>query len=254
RNASAADCPVCPELVSVPGGRYDMGDQIGDGEADERPVHSVTIAPMRVGRYEVTFDEWDACVAAGGCSRRANDSGWGRGRRPVINVNWSDAQQYLRWLSSKTGHAYRLPTEAELEYLNRAGGRSRYPWGDDPTAACTRANVSDRAAQAKHPDWTTFPCNDGFEETSPVGSFPGNAFGLYDVAGNVWEWTEDCYQPGYRDAAADGSARTTGDCRRRIIRGGSWGDAPINLRSSDRTGGDPGRTYNIVGFRVVRAP
>ncbi len=245
------DCPGCPEMVKIPGGPLEMGDVAGTGEADEKPLRQLTIGSIYAGRYEVTFDEWAACVAGGGCAGTPRDAGWGRGRRPVINVSWVDAQRYVAWLSSASGKHYRLPTEAEFEYLMRAGSRSTYPWGEDGTQACQYANVADRQAKKQNPDWNTFPCDDGEALTAPVGSYRANAFGLFDVAGNVWEWTQDCYQS-YRQAPADGSAFDPPNCSRRVIRGGSWSDATRNLRSADRTASSPSATLKIVGFRVVR--
>lgn len=245
------DCPACPEMVRVSGGQFEMGDIAGSGEADELPLRPVTLAAFAAGRYEVTFDEWDACVAGGGCSGRPSDAGWGRGRNPVINVSWNDAQRYVGWLSRETGKRYRLPSEAEFEYLNRAGSRAAFPWGDDGGEACTYANVADRQAKKRKPEWNTFPCDDGAAVISPVGSYRSNGFGLFDVAGNVWEWTQDCYQS-YRQASNDGRAHSPADCARRVIRGGSWSDATRNLRAADRTASAPTATLNIVGFRVVR--
>lgn len=228
-----------------------MGDVSGGGEPDELPVRSLTLPAFAAGRYEVTFDEWGACVAAGGCSGRPSDGGWGRGRHPVINVSWNDARRYAAWLARETGKTYRLPTEAEFEYLHRAGARTAYPWGDDGTAACVYANVADRQAKRRKPEWSTFPCDDGSPVTSEVGRYRANALGLFDVAGNVWEWTQDCYGP-YRDITGDVANNGAADCSRRVVRGGAWSDATRNLRSSDRTASAPTATLNIVGFRVVR--
>jgi formylglycine-generating enzyme required for sulfatase activity len=245
------DCPTCPEMVKVPGGQFEMGDVAGTGEADEKPLRQIGIGAFYAGRYEVTFDDWAGCVAGGGCNGTPRDAGWGRGRRPVINVSWNDAQRYVGWLSRETGKRYRLPSEAEFEYLMRAGSRGTYPWGEDGSQACLFANVADRQAKKQNPDWNTFPCDDGEALTAPVGSYRANAFGLFDVAGNVWEWTMDCYQS-YRQAAPDGTPFNPANCSRRVIRGGSWSDATKNLRSADRTASAPNATLKIVGFRVVR--
>ena len=199
------DCPECPELVVVPGG------SIGRAFA--------------VGMYEVTFGEWDACVSEGGCGGyRPNDSGWGRGRRPVMNVNWEDAQAYVEWLSRKTGEAYRLLSESEWEYVARAGTRTAYWWGDE--IGRNRANCVRCGSR-----W------DG-EQTAPVGSFSANGFGLYDVHGNVWEWVEDCWEEG--------------DCRGRVLRGGSWDGYPRYLRSAFRVRYPTGNRSDDIGFRVAR--
>lgn len=245
------DCPGCPQMLRIPGGRFEMGDVAGNGESDEKPVHAVAVESFAASAFEVTFDEWAVCAKAGGCSGSLSDAGWGRGSRPAINVSWNDAQSYAAWLSSRSGRRYRLPSEAEFEYLNRAGRRGAFPWGEDDDAACAMGNVADRRARTANPEWATFPCDDGEPLTAPVGSYSPNAFGLFDVAGNVWEWTQDCYH-NYKQAPIDGSAFEAPGCGRRVVRGGSWSDAPRNLRVSDRSGGAPSSRLKIVGFRVVR--
>ena len=233
------ECARCPELVVVPAGKFLMSGPAGDDE--ESPARAVTIAePIAVGVYEVTFGEWDACVSEGGCAGyRPEDEGWGRGRRPVINVSWEDAQAYVRWLAEKTGQRYRLPSESEWEYAARAGSAARYWWGDEPGR--NRANCRGCGSR-----W------DG-ERTAPVGSFASNGFGLHDVQGNVWEWVEDC---GHEDRAAappDGSARTSGgNCRFRMRRGGSWDVEPEYLRFAWRDWDVAGGRFDNDGFRVVR--
>ena len=211
------DCPECPEMVVVPAGEFMMGSppsEEGRGD-DEGPVHRVTIAePFAVGKYEVTFDEWDACVSGGGCGGHRPDSK-DRGRQPVAEVSWEDAQAYVAWLSRKTGEAYRLLSEAEWEYAARAGTTTRYHWGDD--IGRNRANCYDDS------------CGDSWDYTAPVGSFAANAFGLHDVHGNVWEWVEDCWNGNYAGAPSDGSAWESGNCDGRVLRGGSWS---VDLQSS----------------------
>ena len=195
--------------------------------------------PFAVGKYEVTFAEWDACVADGGCGgHRPEDSGWGRGRRPVINVSWDDAKAYVRWLNRKTGKQYRLPSEAEWEYAARAGTTTRYNWGDD--IGRNRANCANCGSR-----WD-------LKQTAPVGSFAANPFGLHDVHGNVWEWVEDCRSGNYKGAPTDASAWTDGDCSSRVLRGGSWFDGPRNLRSADRIRFRAGNRHFGFGFRVAR--
>ena len=231
-------CPECPLMVVVPSGSFRMGSDSGGW--DERPVHDVRIPePFAVGVYEVTFAEWDACRRGGGCTHDPGDEGWGRGGRPVMNVSWSDAKGYVRWLSGETGAGYRLLSESEWEYVARAGTSSRYWWGDG--IGDNRANCDGCGSR-----WDN-------EETSPVGSFSANGFGLYDVHGNVWEWVEDCWHDDYEGAPSDGRAWTTGgDCARRVLRGGSWSYAPRILRSANRYWIDTGnRNYN-VGFRIAR--
>ena len=235
------DCARCPEMVVVPDGSFLMGspsDEAGRSD-DEGPVHRVTIArPFAVGVYEVTFAEWGACVSGGGCDGfRPDDRGWGRGRRPVINVSWDDAQAYVRWLSRKTGEEYRLLSEAEWEYVARAGTRTRYWWGDK--IGWKRASCSGC--------WDRW----GGRQTAPVGSFSANAFGLHDVHGNVNEWVEDCWNESYRGAPSDGSAWESGDCSRRVLRGGHWSSLPGFLRSAVR-GPRTILWFNDPGFRVAR--
>ncbi len=166
------------EMIDIPGGTFRMGDLSGEGFYDELPVHSVTVPAFRLGKYEVTFAQWDACVADGGCGGFSpNDKGWGRGNRPVIWVSWDDAQSFIKWLNGKTGGNYRLPTEAEWEYAARAKSTTEYSWGND--IGSNRANCDDDE------------CGDSYEYTAPVGSFPANAWGLHDMHGNVWEWVQE---------------------------------------------------------------
>jgi formylglycine-generating enzyme required for sulfatase activity len=250
------DCAGCPELVIVPAGEFRMGS--ADGEADrlpnEGPVHTVTFAqPFAIGKYEITFDEWEACVVAKRCEA-VGDDGWGRGRRPVINVNFEMAQGYAKWLSEKTGQRYRVPSEAEWEYAARGGAATPWFWGMEPKQACEFGNVGDESIKEEHPDWPRHDCNDGFNKTAPVGSFKPNGFGVYDTVGNVWEWVEDCFNPSYEGAPSDGRAWLTGDCIRRVDRGGGWYNKPQAVRSALRyAGDDPKRQNNTLGFRVVRS-
>ena len=235
---SFRDCDACPEVVVVPAGSYMMGSEKGD--SDEKPVHRVTIAQqLAVGKYEVTFAEWEACVAGGGCGGyRPDDEGWGRGRRPVINVSWEDAQNYVRWLSEETGKPYRLLSEAEWEYVARAGTTTRYTWGDE--IGRNRANCDGCGSR-----WDN-------KQTAPVGRFAANAFGLHDMHGNVWEWTQDCWHNNYRGAPSNGGAWESGECSGRVLRGGSWYDRPRNLRSANRYWNSVGIRYNDSGFRLAR--
>ncbi len=239
---SFKECADCPEMIAVPAGRFTMGSPPGRGYDSERPAHEVTIAkPFAVAKFALTFDEWDACAARGGCRRDVSDSGWGRGRRPAINGSWDDAQAYVKWLSSITGKPYRLLSEAEYEYAARAGTETKYPWGEEiKLNGQAMANCNGCGSQ-----W-------GGKQTVPVGSFPANAFGLYDIVGNVSEWTEDCWNGSYTGAPADGSPWTSGDCYHRIVRGGSWGDNPSFLRSAIRYGDAAGGRGGLVGFRVAR--
>jgi len=187
----------------------------------------------------VTFDQWDACVAAGGCTWKAPDGGMGRGIKPVINVSWDDARQYVAWFSNMTGKTYRLLTEAEFEYAARAGTQSAYSWGDE----IGNGNANCAGCGSK---WDS-------RETSPVDSFKPNALGLYDMHGNVWEWIEDCFHDNYNGVLQDGSAWTAdADCSRRVVRGGSWVDNPQDLRAAARSRGTTVSRGSNLGFRVGR--
>jgi formylglycine-generating enzyme required for sulfatase activity len=241
---SFRECLVdCPEMVVVSAGEFTMGSPSNEkGRYDnEGPQHKVTIArPFAVSKYAVTFDDWDACVKVGGCPQegRASNAGWGRGRRPVIYVSWDDAKAYVAWLSRMSGKAYRLLTEAEWEYAARAGTTTAYYWGDE--IGKNNANCNGCGSQ-----W------DG-RHTAPVGSFAPNAFGLYDMAGNVWQWVEDCYHDSYNGAPADGSAWQAGDCKSSVVRGGSWDEDPQLLRLAGRNRGSSSLRDDDLGFRVGR--
>jgi formylglycine-generating enzyme required for sulfatase activity len=249
------DCDTCPELVVVPKGEFTMGATADDPsrDDDEGPQRVVAFArPFAIGKYEVTFDEWDACVADRACEQ-TGDEGWGRGRRPVINVTFAQVQAYLQWLSGKTGKSYRLPAEAEWEYAARGGSAGPRFWGA-PERACEFANVYDRTARAKYLfDWDSFPCEDKYTETAPVGSFAPNGFGLHDVLGNVFEWVADCYRPTYAGAPIDGSAVLQEGCLKQLSRGGSWNIFPAWVRASYRYGLAAALHSNNLGFRVARA-
>ena len=244
------DCSVCPVMTRVPPGSFVMGSS---ESRDEGPRHEVTIPyPLAVGVFEVTFEEWDACVAGGGCGgHRPRDRGWGRGNRPVIDVSWEDAQGYVAWLSRETAEEYRLLSEAEWEYVARAGTETY--WGTSARRQCDYANGEDESVPSQYVSLLA-PCVDGFaRETAPVGAFRPNAFGLYDVLGNVWEWTEDCWNENYAGAPADGRAWEDGDCTQRVLRGGSWGvEAPGSLRSANRYRYSAGVRNNYFGFRLAR--
>ena len=231
------DCGECPEMVVVPPGSFNMGSPPSEGERgdDEGPVHRVTIVrAFAVGVYEVTFAEWDACVSGGGCGGyRPADEGWGRSRRPVINVSWEDTEGYVEWLSRKTGQTYRLLSESEWEYAARAGTTGRYHWGNRITPA--RANYGQNKGR-----------------TVEVGSYSPNGFGLYDMHGNVWEWVADCYSESYEGAPSDGSVWEAGDCSKSVLRGGSWDGRPRYLRSALRNWFTTGGRGDSAGFRVAR--
>ena len=230
--------PYEPEMVVIPGGSFRMG--CGSGQNcydDEHPVHEVRVESFELGKYEVTFEEYDRFTAATG-RERANDRGGGRGRRPVINVSWEDTVAYTKWLSGQTGERYRLPSEAEWEYAARAGTATAYSWGNE--IGRNRANCSDCGSR-----W------DG-KLTAPVGSFAPNGWGLHDMHGNVREWVQDCWNGSYQGAPTDGSAWESGDCSQRSLRDGSWLNYPKVLRSANRSGFTTSTRINLIGFRVAR--
>ena len=238
------DCTGCPEMVVLPSGSFQMGSN--DGESDEKPVHTVRIGnKFAVSKFEITWSQWETCVSAGGCDGAGpqgsgGDNGWGKGSRPVIEVDWNDAQAYARWLSSKTGQNYRLLSEAEWEYAARAGTITKYSWGDQgPTCSRGARNGANYSS-----------CSS--DSTEPVGLSAANAFGLHDMHGNVWEWTQDCWNDSYSGAPANGDAWEAGDCSRRVLRGGSWVNLPRGLRSAYRGGFSTVGRYYIVGFRLAR--
>jgi formylglycine-generating enzyme required for sulfatase activity len=242
------DCDECPEMVVIPAGRFAMGspaseEQRWDGEGPQREV--TIAAPFAVGKFELTFDEWDACVADVGCNGyRPDDASWGRGNRPVINVSWDDAKAYVAWLARTTGEEYRLLSEAEWEYAARAGTTT--PFSTGRTITTDQANFNG--------NYTYGGSRKGVyrEKTVAVGAFAANPFGLYDIHGNVWEWVEDCYHRSYGGAPSDGSPRVTGSCEYRAVRGGSWSFRPRDLRSASRAGATTYNRDSYYGFRVAR--
>ncbi|WP_051088919.1 bifunctional serine/threonine-protein kinase/formylglycine-generating enzyme family protein [Lamprocystis purpurea] len=239
-----------PEMVSIPAGTFLMGSPASEPERadDEGPQHQVQVPAFELGKTEVTFDQWDACVTANGCKQRPEDAGWGRGTRPVIDVSWDDAQAYVEWLSVQTGTAYRLPSEAEWEYAARAGTKTPFSTG--------RCINTDQANYDGRYDYNGCGAKTGVshEKTQPVGSYPANRWGLYDVHGNVWEWVQDCYHDSYTGAPKDESEwrDSCKDSGWSVLRGGSWDDSPQFLRSANRNGNGTGyRDFNL-GFRVAR--
>lgn len=229
------DCPDCPELVVIPAGEFSMGST---ASPIEQPQRNVVIAkPFAIGRFEVTFSEWDNCFTAGACKYRPEDQGWGRGNRPVIDVSWDDAQTFVTWLSQKSGKRYRLPSEAEWEYSARGGTPNAYWWGTQIGSG--RAKCEDCGG-------------DSSRTTLPVGSFRPNAFGLHDTSGNAAEWVDDCWNDSYRGAPKHAASVTTGSCRQRVLRGGSFGNKSPALRSAARFRYDKDVRYYANGFRLVR--
>jgi formylglycine-generating enzyme required for sulfatase activity len=246
------DCPNCPELVVVPAGEFMMGSPESERGRfqNEGPQRKVQIKAFAMGKFEVTFAQWDMCVAEGGCTHKPHDESWGRGRRPVINVAWTDATEFVAWLSRKTGHGYRLATEAEWEYAARGVTTASGP--HLPFATGTTINYKQANYDAN------FVYGDGKmgvfrQKTLDVGTFAGNGFGLHDVHGNVWEWVQDCYQDSYHGAPTDGSAVAMPGCALRILRGGSWNYFPQLLRSAYRYATAPNVRLDMAGFRVARS-
>jgi formylglycine-generating enzyme required for sulfatase activity len=246
------DCPNCPEMVTVPAGEFMMGSpesEKGRGK-DEGPQHKVTIQqPFGVGKFEVTFAQWDACVAEGGCTQKPSDEGWGRNQRPVINVSWDDAKQFLAWLSKKTGKPYRLLSEAEWEYAARGVTKLSDPHVPFSTGATINYKQANYDANFIYGSGKMGIYR---QKTLDVGSFPRNAFGLHDMHGNVWEWVEDCYKDSYLGAPIDGRAVVTANCSLHILRGGAWNYYPQLLRSAYRYATAPGIRMENAGFRVAR--
>jgi sulfatase modifying factor 1 len=283
------DCKQCPEMVTVPVGEYLIGstkeqtDRLkvpGKTGNRERPQHLVAIAyPFAISRHQVTRGEFrrflkdsGRTMPAGCFAWRIKPGGWQfheerswqnpgfpqQDNHPVVCVSWQDAQAYTAWLSDLSGQHYRLTTEAEWEYAARAGSETARYWGDATASACHYANVYDESAMAASENEQSsgagfaFRCDDGYAYTSPSGSFNPNAFGLYDVLGNVWEWTEDCFNWTYEGAPADGRAWVGGVCAERVVRGGSAMNDPQSMRVSERGKNGAADRYNVLGFRVAR--
>jgi formylglycine-generating enzyme required for sulfatase activity len=240
-----------PEMVLIPPGNFRMGspaDEAGRLQ-DEGQRQTQIVKPFAIGRYEVTFAEYARFVSATG-HRQPDDEGWGRGKYPVINVSWQDAAAYSAWLAAQTGKNYRLPTEAEWEYAARAGmATSRY-WGDNPDQGCAYANGADLVGQTAFVGWTVMNCSDGYVYTAPVGSFQPNGFGLFDMLGNVLEWTCSGYEEPYHDEVLR-CAETEANSHI-VARGGSWSDQPRGIRAADRYKAVRNYTDYFIGFRVAR--
>jgi len=265
------DCPTCPALTIVPAGRFKQGSNRADGNSSafERPPHWVLVgSPFAISTNPVTVDEFRAFIAATGRDMRGcdtyddrwrirPDASWENpgfvqtGSHPVTCASWDDAKAYVAWLSKTTGHRYRLPSAAEWEYAARAGGEAVRPWNEG-SGACARANVADQRAARRYPGWAVFPCDDGYVYTAPVGSFKANSFGLNDMLGNVFQWTEDCWHADYTGVPTNGSSRTYGECSERELRGGSWFTTPEFVRASYRNHFAVNYRTSSVGIRLVR--
>jgi formylglycine-generating enzyme required for sulfatase activity len=280
------DCPECPRMVVVPAGDFTMGSPASEaGRAfDEGPQRLVTIAqPFALGRNEVTVAEFRRFADETGYKTEAEREGRAQGcsgfiyadpvggnpaplgvtswrspglaqadSHPVLCVSWNDARAYAQWLSKKTAKRYRLPSEAEWEYAARAGASAARHWGEDPVQACRYANVAD---QSRFQTWgfgQKHECTDGHYFTAPAGGYLPNRFGLHDMLGNVWEWTEDCWNASYAGAPSDGSAWLAGDCAQRVCRGGSWSTVPRFARSATRNKNTADHRDNLTGFRLAR--
>jgi formylglycine-generating enzyme required for sulfatase activity len=219
------DCDGCPQMVVLPAGEFTMGSPLSEAYRGAESQHRVTITtPFAVSKFEITFDEWDACVKGGGCGGyRPDDQNWGRGKRPVINISWDNAEAYVNWLRRMTGKNYRLLSESEWEYAARAGTTTPFSSGGKVTP--NKANY-DGSVDG------TGPSKVNRQKTMPVGSFPANRFGLHDVHGNVSEWVADCWHDEYAAAPADGSPWVEGNCNGRVVRGGSWEDSQRELPRS----------------------
>ena len=286
--ASFRDCAQCPEMVVIPAGTFDMGSTPAQSRAAgvredlaprEWPARRVNIArPFAIGRYEVTRAEYaafvratersdgEACITWNGATRKwesVTGASWRRpgfpqaDDHPVGCLDLQDAMAYVAWQSTTTGQRYRIPTEAEWEYVARAGTTTMQTWGNGFAGVCAHANASELSRAEVHgglEDEPTrfFNCRDGFVYTAPVGSFPPNPFGLYDVIGNVWEWVEDCYFATYQGAPGDGSAWLVEDCDRRVVRGGGWFSRVWFVRPAGRSREEPEYRSTTLGLRVVR--
>ncbi len=233
RDSSVDDRIEGPEMIWLPGGTFTMGDD-NSGREDEKPAHQVTLSHFGIGKYPVIYEEYDAfCEAMG--KERPEDEGRGRGRRPVINVSWEDAQEYCQWLSKQTGREYALLTEARWEYARRAESTGAYCFGDD------EKQLGEYAWHGE--DWEK-----GF--THPVGEKKPNAWYPYDMHGNVWEWVQDWHGDYSSEAQQNPSGPESGSGR--VVRGGGWIDDAGACRSAYRSSVDPARRYGLVGFRVAR--
>ena len=276
------DCADCPEMIVIPAGRYMMGVVAGEEDREgltaqfrnrSQPQHRVDVKSFSAGKFEVTRGQYrvfavetgrgsDGCFVWIGAefekdaAKDWRNPGYAQDdSHPVACVSWDDASAYVSWLSRKTGKEYRLLTEAEWEYAARAGATTMRFWGDAANMSCGFANGADLTTEAQVPEagnWAFSNCNDRYAYTAPVGSFRANAFGLYDTLGNVEEWTRDCWNGNYSGAPTDGSAWAAGDCFLRVVRGGSWEDAPVGLRTAYRVGSPTVIRVYIRGFRVAR--
>lgn len=238
------------EFVALPGGCFTMGDTHGDGQGDEKPLHEVCLNGFLAGRYEVTNTQYRQF-------RPEHSSGSYEGNdlngdnQPVTGVTWYDAVEYAQWLSRTSGRIFRLPTEAEWEYVARGGTNGRNYWGDSPDIACKSANGADLTAKMQWSDWTTTECSDSFKVSAPVGSFQANVYGVHDIMGNVWEWTHDWYDAEYYSESPKNNPQGPSAGKLKIPRGGGWMNASECVRVADRNGFSPDFSILFLGFRLV---
>jgi formylglycine-generating enzyme required for sulfatase activity len=262
------DCPACPEMTVLPAGRFKQGAAGASGF--EQPLHWVVIAhPIAMSSAPVTVENFGQFVTETGRDMQGCDTYDGAWKHrpadsweqpgfaqaathPVTCVSWNDAEAYAQWLSSKTGHRYRLPSASEWEYAARAGAETPQPWSAGGADACANANVADASAGRHYPGLAVFPCDDGYIYTAPVRTFRANTFGLSDMLGNVLQWTQDCWHANYAGAPVDGSAWADGDCSVHEIRGGSWFSNPAYVRADYRDRFPADYRTSSVGIRLVR--
>ncbi|MEM9344734.1 MAG: SUMF1/EgtB/PvdO family nonheme iron enzyme [Pseudomonadota bacterium] len=265
-------CPDCPQMMAISGGAFFLGSPGDTGKPEERPATFLTIPPFQLSQSEVTVGQFRAFVSAtghsasGGCfvwtaegrMRRRSAASWedpgyaASDEMPVSCVNWADANAYVDWLNTlDPSTKYRLASEAEFEFAARAGTETPFFWGASEDGACAAVNAADSGSRFR---WRNQSCDDGYPDLAPVGAFPPNALGLDGMIGNLWEWTADCWNGSHAGAARDGSARLTGSCESRVLRGASWDDPVENLRSAHRVGIPSDRRQANVGFRVARDP
>lgn len=237
-------------MVYIPAGKFTMG--ANDGNSAEKPVREVYVDGYWIGKYEVTFAQYDEfCNLTE--KRKPDDKGWSRGKRPVIHVNWNDASEYCEWLSQKTGLEFKLPTEAQWEKAARGKYGRKYPWGNSPPTG-KELNFADKQEWLKEKDhFAARDIDDGFAYTAPVDSFPSGSspYGLMDMVGNVWEWCLDWYKEDFYNEGVDGNPQGPVKGSHRVIRGGSWGNSAASCRASHRRGRLPVDRWRRIGFRLA---
>ena len=254
-------------FVQIPAGSFTLGD--AQGQADEKPLQPVKLAAFYMQRHEISRAQYAAFakqqqVPSRGCwyfngkwqyDKKLNwqNPGYAQApNEPAVCISWQDVKAYINWLNSHSkAYFFRLPSEAEWEYAARAGSASTYFWGEKAASLCDYANSADQSILRLFPNFSAAPCHDGFERSAPVGSFLANPWGLYDVYGNAWEWVQDCWNERYDKSRADGQARQSGDCARRVFRGGGWGDIPRFARSGIRNRTAAHKAKDDIGFRLV---